>query len=548
MRIHSEVLQKICERAAVYSRQSAYICAVALDRSVYVRDFSLSDMMLCIVHEDHPESCSSWADEFCRALGPSVAVLPREDGRIYSCLFLDEMLHMNIHFCPRNSFPMFSKDVNLLWARCDYPGIMNNAESIVRRTCLSDDEVECFIMTGLLRATAKVMRGEIFDSIRVLTSVRQRLMRKIGRTGCGPGSVGIRRFEQLNSPWITSILTTIPSAYSQSNVAAAIRGTLALNARLSDMLGLVKVNACIDKQINEMLSGVTDVDNSVTRGETSVGMSEYITTFLDRLVLCASTSGMLNAIGIVGSWLGPSVNMEIGAFDQYSDLDLFLIPNSGALRRGEERLGFVRSIPECVLAFEKTTNNIWALYGDRLLRADCRFTSLDELHRRYENPAILWEKDGCLTHVVQNTSLDSSLNLYPQPSVEWGDTSAWIAIINALRLCNAGRFIEVVDELDYLRHYSLGPLLAIAHGVPCRGVRRIEYRFSSDVERLAGTVGQADYLSCMRCIHHAMKAFLEIRKRIARPYPYKDFEAKVLEHMCGDAVLADSLAVTMSNK
>lgn len=160
------------------------------------------------------------------------------------------------------------------------------------------------------------------------------------------------------------------------------------------------------------------------------------------------------------------------------------------------------------------------LYDAPLLHVDLKFVSLDEVHLRVEEPAVLWERDGRVTSALQQGEAR-----YPQPDPAWIEARFWIWMHYGAGKIGRGELFEAIDFLSFIRSAVLGPLALRRAGARPQGVRRIETRDPDFAAALEATVARYDALDCLRALEACIALYRELRGAL----PPKAVEERVTD-------------------
>lgn len=207
-----------------------------------------------------------------------------------------------------------------------------------------------------------------------------------------------------------------------------------------------------------------------------------------------------------GSW-------GTGEFDQYSDLDLLLVSDPGRSNSVlAERDALAHSLGPCLSAFTGEhvglPNSLIYLFDEPLLHVDLHFLSLDEFQHRATNPTVLWERDGALTKIIEETKpITAHLDL------QWIEDRFWTWIHYGAQRLGRGEIFETLSTLSFLRDKVLGPMELARAGKPPYGVRRLEkYGNADDLGELRSTVAVYDPRACERALKAAAKMYVGLRE------------------------------------
>jgi hypothetical protein len=250
--------------------------------------------------------------------------------------------------------------------------------------------------------------------------------------------------------------------------------------------------------------------------------------FLDHaLPVLAQTPGLVG-VAVGGSWLEHSL-------DKYSDLDLVLLLDpEQALRLLPERPLIAASLGNLLACFTGEhvgePRLLICLYDTPLLHVDLKFVALPELAQRVEDPHILWQQGTAVSEMLQATTAHSP----SAPSLQWVEDRFWIWVHYAATKLGRGELLEVVSFLDYLRTTVLGPLLAYQHGLPIRGVRKLEQTLPAPaLASLRATVATAEHARCVYALEQAIAAYRTLRETLRPPgfVPKQQVEVRTVAYL-----------------
>ena len=215
-----------------------------------------------------------------------------------------------------------------------------------------------------------------------------------------------------------------------------------------------------------------------------------------------------------------------GELDAYSDLDLVLIttqpiaPDLDQMRAYASRLGTMLASFRGDHVGEPRL--LIALYDDPLLHVDIKFLKPGEFFERVENPLILWERDGALSAIMQQSDPH-----FPAFDFQWAEDRFWIWVHYAALKIVRGEYFEAMDFLAFVRNAILGPMLHLKNGGLPRGVRRVEtVAGSDDINRLRITVAAPDRKELMVSLTEVVRLYEDLRTDVAPASLVKNSEAQ----------------------
>ena len=250
---------------------------------------------------------------------------------------------------------------------------------------------------------------------------------------------------------------------------------------------------------------MTSTTNQVSKWQDVLGNPELQRhrDFLTSALPLLQQDERLVGVGAGGSFIS-------GALDSYSDLDLVLAVEPYAYEEvAASKQQIAAELGPLLSAFTGEhlgeLRLLICLYGPPLLHVDLKFVSLDDLHTRVEDPAILWERNGRLSQILQLSTAS-----YPQPNWQWIEDRFWVWTHYLAAKIARGELFEAMDGLAFLRGNVIGPLLLQQHGLRPSGVRRIE-TVPTYHEQLRGTVATYDKTDCTRALFAAVQLYQELR-------------------------------------
>lgn len=205
-----------------------------------------------------------------------------------------------------------------------------------------------------------------------------------------------------------------------------------------------------------------------------------------------------------GSWVR-------GAMDEFSDLDLVIAVDPPALPAVlEDRLQLAGEVGPLLAAFTGEhvgkPQLVICLYGPPVLHVDLDFVTLAEAAVSIDRSAVLWERDGSLTRVLEGTPPAVA----PGSGWQWLEDRFWVWVHYLAGKLGRGELFEVIGGLAFVRDRVLGPVLLTHHGRPPYGVRRAETLPAEDVVALRETLADHDPRSCL----HAVRATAALYQRL----------------------------------
>jgi hypothetical protein len=229
--------------------------------------------------------------------------------------------------------------------------------------------------------------------------------------------------------------------------------------------------------------------------------------FLDRALPLWQEDARILAVAAGGSFITREM-------DEFSDLDLIIAVTPEALPDiMKERSKIAGRAGKLLMAFTGEhvgeSRLLICLYGPPLLHVDLKFVALPDAAERVEDPVILWERDNCLTKVLQK-----SRPHYPMPDLQWIEDRFWVWIHYVAGKIGRGELLEAYDNLSFLRLNVLGPMALMASGGRPSGVRKIETYARDYLPDLLNTLADYQPLSCVRALLAAVKLYLVLRNKL----------------------------------
>jgi hypothetical protein len=249
-------------------------------------------------------------------------------------------------------------------------------------------------------------------------------------------------------------------------------------------------------------------------------------TFLKEALPRLRADRRIVAVAAGGSFL-------TGDMDEYSDLDLVIAINPEFVTQVmRERRPIAATLGPLLTAFTGEhvgePRLLICLYGPPPLHVDLKFVSLADAGRRVEDPLILWERDGQLTALFNNSEA-----AYPTPDLQWAEDRFWVWVHYVAAKVGRGELLDAHDSLSIIRLLVLGPLALLAQGARPSGVRRVETRAQPYLEDLVRTTTPYDRLACVRALRAAASLYRKLRAQLATAsfLPRPEAEAAAMEYL-----------------
>jgi hypothetical protein len=230
-----------------------------------------------------------------------------------------------------------------------------------------------------------------------------------------------------------------------------------------------------------------------------------------REFLQRSIDRLMNDRRIVGIAAGGS--FITNSMDEFSDLDLIIaIEPAHQAEIMAERMQIAASLGQLLAAFTGEhvgePRVLICLYEAPLLHVDLKFVSLDDVAIRVEDPAVLWERDRCLSGALAHGKAE-----FPTSSPQWIEDRFWIWVHYAATKIARGELFEAIDFLAFLRRTVLGPLALARAGVRPSGIRKIETIAPAFALELRRTVATHDAADCLRALRASIELYHSLAPR-----------------------------------
>jgi len=208
-----------------------------------------------------------------------------------------------------------------------------------------------------------------------------------------------------------------------------------------------------------------------------------------------------------GSWIANEI-------DQYSDLDLIIVTTERLSDSKDKMLKYALLLGELLSAFTGEhvgeSRLLICLYDNPLLHVDIKFVIPEEFYERVEDPVILWEREHCLSDIINSTKSE-----WPGPDYQWIEDRFWTWIHYAVLKLGRGENFEALEFLSFLRQNVIAPLIQVKNGNLPRGLRKIEFKCSADdVNRLASTLPVFNTDEIFDSLYKIIVLYKELREAI----------------------------------
>jgi predicted nucleotidyltransferase len=210
-------------------------------------------------------------------------------------------------------------------------------------------------------------------------------------------------------------------------------------------------------------------------------------------------------LAVAGSWLTNDL-------DQFSDLDLILVTAEKVGDHKEKMLAYAERFGTLLSAFTGEhvgeTRLLICLYDNPLLHVDIKFLTLEECSDRIENPVILFDRDGRLQTVI-----DQSNPEFPFPGYQWIEDRFWVWVHYVLTKIGRGEYFEAINMLGQIRMMVHGPLLHIKNRNLPRNVRKIEMEIPGhQAAQLQATLADYSRRSLIQALNNMVLLYRELRE------------------------------------
>jgi len=197
--------------------------------------------------------------------------------------------------------------------------------------------------------------------------------------------------------------------------------------------------------------------------------------------------------------------------DEFSDLDLVIaIEPHDYLSVMAERQTIAASLGHLLEAFTGEhvgePRLLICLYDKPILHVDLKFICLEDVVKRVEDPAILWEREGRFTEALEQGKPE-----YPAPNPQWIEERFWIWVHYVAAKIGRGELFEAIESLSFLRVNVLGPLALYRAGGRPAGVRKIEMIAPEFAMELRRTIANHEAADCLRALRASVELYRSLR-------------------------------------
>lgn len=212
-------------------------------------------------------------------------------------------------------------------------------------------------------------------------------------------------------------------------------------------------------------------------------------------------------LAAAGSWI-------TGELDEYSDIDFVLVTKTKIGGDKDRMIAYAKSFGDFISGFTGEhvgePRLLVCLFDKPLLHVDIKFVTLPEFHHRIENPVVLFERNGALTHVINTT--DAS---WPQPDLQWIEDRIWTWVHYIAGKAARGEYFECLDGLGFIRARVLAPLLQLKSNTLPRGLRKVEKKLTApDLESLKITNAQYTKSSILKALDNTISVYRSLRRKL----------------------------------
>lgn len=233
----------------------------------------------------------------------------------------------------------------------------------------------------------------------------------------------------------------------------------------------------------------------------------YQQDFAEAVVSHIKDDENIIGVAVAGSWISNEI-------DEFSDLDLLLITKEKVGGDKEKMLAYAKQLGDFISGFTGEhvgePRVLICLYDNPLLHVDIKFLTLPEFYDRIENPVVLFERDGQLTKVMENTVAE-----WPGVDFQWIEDRFWTWIHYAALKIGRGELMETFDFLSFLRMVVFSPLMRVKNQQQPRGVRKVESNLNpSDLENLKITIAQYNKKSIVKAVDNSISVYRSLRRKL----------------------------------
>lgn len=212
-------------------------------------------------------------------------------------------------------------------------------------------------------------------------------------------------------------------------------------------------------------------------------------------------------LAVGGSWLSNEI-------DEFSDLDLIVVTKTKISDDKKKMLDVAKRLGNFLSGFTGEhvgePRVLICLYDNPLLHVDIKFVTLMELNHRVETPHILFDHEGQMKKIFEQ-----SKEHFPLPDYQWIEDRFWTWVHYSLLKIGRGEYFEALDFFGFLRMVVLGPLLHIKNGNLPRAVRKVEMEIDeNDFADLKKTIPKYQRQSLLESLHNSVGLYRDLRKSL----------------------------------
>lgn len=225
--------------------------------------------------------------------------------------------------------------------------------------------------------------------------------------------------------------------------------------------------------------------------------------FLENASRMLRADARIRGVALAGSYASGNV-------DAYSDLDLVVATEAGALCTLDERVALAQSLGPLVAAFIGDHVNeprlLVTLYGPPALHVDFKFIAPADIADRIDEPVVSWECEGELTAAL---AASRPRSLAPDP--QWIEDRFWVWVHYAATKIGRGEYFEAIDFLGHVRRHVLAPLARLRDGSTACALRRIEQHAPVFARSLEATLARADRADLIRAVRATVAIYRSLQ-------------------------------------
>lgn len=198
--------------------------------------------------------------------------------------------------------------------------------------------------------------------------------------------------------------------------------------------------------------------------------------------------------------------------DEYSDIDLIIAISANYYEEVmNERYEIAGKLGTLLSAFTGEhvgePRLLICLYGSELLHVDLKFVSINDIAKRVEDPAILWQRGNCISEALKVENAK-----FPTLSLQWIEDRFWVWIHYGATKIGRGEIFETIEFISSLRQMVIGPLILMKNGKLPRGVRKIEFDAPNSITLLKDTIPSYSIESCIKSLNVIIQMYIELRE------------------------------------